>query len=339
MKRTLWLALLLLLLGTIALAETKLNGAGATFPYPIYSKWFDEYHKQHSDIEINYQSKGSGAGIRQLTEGTVDFGASDGPMTDQQLKDAKDKRGVDIVHIPTVLGAVVPAYNLPDVSKELRFSGDSLAAIFLGKVTKWNDPVIAKDNPGVNLPDKGIIVVHRAEASGTSYIFTDFLSKVSPEWQQKVGKGTAVQWPAGLGQQGNEAVAGTVRQMDGAIGYVELIYALQNKISFGPVKNPAGEYVKASLDSTTAAAAAVKDMPDDFRVSITNAPGKTAYPIASFTWLLVPMKWSDPVKQKAMVDYLNWMVDSGEGMTSSLFYAPLPKNVAAKVKAKIKEIK
>lgn len=339
MKRTLWLALLLALVGSVCLAETKLNGAGATFPNPIYSKWFDEYHKQHPDIEINYQSKGSGAGIRQLTEGTVDFGASDGPMTDQQLKDAKDKRGTDIIHIPTVLGAVVPAYNLPDVSQELKFSGDSLAGIFLGKITKWNDAGIAKDNPGVKLPDKPIVVVHRAEASGTSYIFTDFLSKVSPEWLQKVGKGAAVQWPTGLGQQGNEAVAGMVRQMDGAIGYVELLYALQNKISFGPVKNAAGEYVKASLDSTTAAAASVKDMPDDFRVSITNAPGKTAYPIASFTWLLIPLKWSDPAKQKAMVDYLNWMVDSGESMTSSLFYAPLPKNVAAKVKAKIKEIK
>lgn len=339
MKRSLGLALLLALVGSVCLAETKLTGAGATFPYPIYSKWFDEYHKQHSDIEFNYQSKGSGAGIRQLTEGTVDFGASDGPMTDQQLKDAKDKRGTDIIHIPTVLGAVVPAYNLPDVNKELRFSGDSLAGIFLGKITKWNDPAIAKDNPGVNLPDKAIVVVHRAEASGTSYIFTDYLSKVSPEWQQKVGKGTAVQWPTGLGQQGNEAVAGMVKQMDGALGYVELIYALQNKISFGPVKNAAGEYVKASLESTTAAAASVKDMPDDFRVSITNAPGKTAYPIASFTWLLIPLKWSDPVKQKAMVDYLNWMVDSGEKMTETLFYAPLPKNVAAKVKAKIKEIK
>ena len=339
MKRFLGLALLLMLLGAIGLAETKLNGAGATFPNPIYSKWFDEYHKQHGDIEINYQSKGSGAGIRQLTEGTVDFGASDGPMTDQQLKDAKDKRGFDVIHIPTVLGAVVPAYNLPDVSKELRFSGDSLAGIYLGKITKWNDPIIAKDNPGVKLPDKPIVVVHRAEASGTSYIFTDFLSKVSPEWQQKVGKSTAVQWPTGLGQQGNEAVAGMVRQMDGAIGYVELIYALQNKISFGPVKNPAGEYVKASLESTTAAAASVKDMPDDFRVSITNAPGKTAYPISSFTWLLVPAEWTDAGKEKAFVDFLTWMVDKGQTMTSALEYAPLPKNVAAKVKARIKEVK
>jgi phosphate transport system substrate-binding protein len=338
-KRTLWLALLLLFLGTFALAETKLNGAGATFPNPIYSKWFDEYHKQHPDIEINYQSKGSGAGIRQLTEGTVDFGASDAIMTDQQLQEAKEKRGFNVLHIPTVLGAVVPAYNLSDVSTELKFSGDSLAGIFLGKITKWNDPVIAKDNPGVKLPDKPIVVVHRAEASGTSYIFTDYLDKVSPDWHQKVGKGAAVQWPTGLGQQGNEAVAGMVRQMDGAIGYVELIYALKNNISFGPVKNAAGEYVKASLDSTTAAAASIKDMPDDFRVSITNAPGKAAYPIASFTWLLIPDKWTDPAKHKAIVDYLNWMIDSGESMTNSLFYAPLPKSVAAKVKAKIKDIK
>jgi len=327
------------LLGTIGLAETKLNGAGATFPNPIYSKWFDEYHKQHPDVEINYQSKGSGAGIRQLTEGTVDFGASDGPMTDEQLKAAQDKRGTPILHIPTVLGAVVPAYNLPDVKTEIKFSGELLADIFLGKVTKWSDPAFAKDNPGVKFPDKPIVVVHRADGSGTTYIFSDYLSKVSQEWKDKVGKGTALQWPTGLGQQGNEAVANMVRQMDGGIGYVELIYALQNSIAFGPVKNAAGKYVKASLESTTAAAASVKEMPDDFRVSITNAPGEKAYPIASFTWLLIPAKWNDSTKVKAMVDYLNWMIDSGEKMTESLYYAPLPKSVAAKVKAKIKEIK
>jgi phosphate transport system substrate-binding protein len=337
--RILRLALPLMLLGTIALAETKLNGAGATFPNPIYSKWFDEYHKQHPDVEINYQSKGSGAGIRQLTEGTVDFGASDGPMTDEQLKAAKEKRGTDILHIPTVLGAVVPAYNLADVKGEIKFSGDSLAGIYLGKITKWNDSAIAKDNPGLKLPDKQIVVVHRADGSGTTYIFTDYLSKVNQEWKDKVGKSTAVQWPTGLGQQGNEAVAGMVRQMDGAIGYVELIYALQNNIAFGPVKNAAGKFVKASLGSTTAAAASVKDMPDDFRVSITNAPGDGAYPIASFTWLLIPLKWSDASKGKAMVDYLNWMIDSGEQMVLSLYYAPLPKSVVTKVKAKIKEIK
>ena len=339
MKRILGLTLLLLLLGTIGLAETKLNGAGATFPNPIYSKWFDEYHKQHPDVEINYQSKGSGAGIRQLTEGTVDFGASDGPMTDEQLKAAQDKRGTPILHIPTVLGAVVPAYNLPDVKTEIKFSGELLADIFLGKVTKWSDPAFAKDNPGVKFPDKPIVVVHRADGSGTTYIFSDYLSKVSQEWKDKVGKGTALQWPTGLGQQGNEAVANMVRQMDGGIGYVELIYALQNSIAFGPVKNAAGKYVKASLESTTAAAASVKEMPDDFRVSITNAPGEKAYPIASFTWLLIPAKWNDSTKVKAMVDYLNWMIDSGEKMTESLYYAPLPKSVAAKVKAKIKEIK
>jgi phosphate transport system substrate-binding protein len=329
----------MMLLGSIGLAETKLNGAGATFPYPIYSKWFDDYHKQHSDVEINYQSKGSGAGIRQLTEGTVDFGASDGPMSDEQLKTAKEKRGADILHIPTVLGAVVPAYNLADVKGEIKFSGETLAGIFLGKITKWNDAALAKDNPGLKLPNKPIIVEHRAEGSGTTYIFTDYLSKVSPEWKDKVGKGPSVQWPAGLGQQGNEAVAGAVRQTDGAIGYVELIYALQNNIAFGPVKNSAGKFVKASLESTTAAAASVKDMPDDFRVSITDAPGANAYPISSFTWLLVPVKWSDASKEKAMVDFLNWMIDSGEAATKDLNYAPLPKSVAAKVKAKIKEIK
>lgn len=338
MARILSTVLLMMLLGSISLAQTKLNGAGATFPNPIYSKWFDEYHKLHPDIEINYQSKGSGAGIRQLTEGTVDFGASDGPMSDEQLAAAKEKRGFDIIHIPTVLGAVVPAYNLPDVKTEIKFSGDLLANIFLGKVTKWSDPAFAKDNPGVKFPDRSIVVVHRAEGSGTTYIFTDYLSKMSSEWKDKVGKGTSVQWPTGLGQQGNEAVAGMVRQKDGAIGYVELIYALQNKIAFGPVKNAAGKYIMASLQSTTAAAASMKEMPDDFRVSITDAPGENAYPIASFTWLLIPAKWGDATKGKAMLDFLNWMLNSGEGMVQTLDYAPLPKNVAVKVKAKIKTI-
>jgi phosphate transport system substrate-binding protein len=337
-NRILRVVLFVMFLGGICLAQTKLNGAGATFPNPIYSKWFDEYHKQHPDVEINYQSKGSGAGIRQLTEGTVDFGASDGPMTDEQIKAVKDKRGIDVLHIPTVLGAVVPAYNVGGVNGEIKFSGELLANIFLGKVTNWDDPAFGKDNPGLKLPNKPIVVVHRAEGSGTTYIFTDYLSKMSQEWKDKVGKATAVQWPTGLGQQGNEAVAGTVRQMDGAIGYVELIYALQNNISFGPVKNAAGKYVKASLDSVTAAAASVKEMPEDFRVSITNPPGDNAYAIASFTWLLVPRQWSDSAKKKAMVDFLNWMLDSGEQMTAALYYAPLPKNVAVKVRAKIKEI-
>jgi phosphate transport system substrate-binding protein len=259
-------------------------------------------------------------------------------MTDDQLKQAEEKRQGPVFHIPTVLGAVVPAYNLPGLKTDVKFTGEILANIYLGHITKWSDPAIAKENPGLKLPDKPIVVVHRAEGSGTTYIFTDYLSKVSPEWQQKVGKNTAVQWPVGVGQQGNEAVANTVKQMEGAIGYVELIYALKNNIQFGPVKNAAGAYVKASLQSTTAAAASMKEMPDDFRVSITNAPGKDAYPIASFTWLLVPAKWSDATKQKAMVEFLNWMLNTGEGMVQTLDYAPLPKNVAAKVKAKIAQI-
>lgn len=318
-----------------AVAETKLNGAGATFPYPIYSKWFNEYHNQHPEVAINYQSIGSGGGIAQLQKGTVDFGASDGPMNDQQLADTKFK----VFHIPTVLGADVPTYNIPGVTAELKFTPDVLADIFLGKIMKWNDPRLAKANPGVKLPDSDIIVVHRSDGSGTTYIWTDYLSKVSPEWAQKVNKGTSVNWPVGLGGKGNEGVSGIVKQTEGSIGYVELIYAISNNMSYGTVQNAAGQFVKASLASVTAAAGSVKDMPDDFRVSITNAPGKDAYPISSFTWLLVPVEWSDATKEKAFVAFLNWMVDQGQGMTSALAYAPLPKNVAAKVKARIKEIK
>lgn len=325
---------LAMLFGT-ASAQTNLNGAGATFPNPIYSKWFNEYHKQHPDVAINYQSIGSGGGIKQLQSGTVDFGASDGPMTDEQLSQTPFK----VFHIPTVLGAVVPTYNIPGVNTELKFSGDVLADIFLGNIKKWNDPKLAKDNPGVKFPDGDIVVVHRSDGSGTTYIFTDFLSKVSPAWKDKVGKGTAVNWPVGLGGKGNEGVAGMVKQTEGSVGYVELIYALSNKMPYGSVKNAAGKFVKASLESTTAAAASVKEMPDDFRVSITNAPGANAYPIASFTWLLVPVDWKDTGKEKAFVNFLNWMVDQGQTMTTSLDYAPLPKNVAQKVKARIKEIK
>jgi phosphate transport system substrate-binding protein len=335
MKSKFWIALMLGALVTAVSAQTNLNGAGATFPNPIYQKWFSEYHNAHSDVQINYQSIGSGGGIQQLTAGTVDFGASDGPMTDEQLSKVQGK----VLHIPTVLGAVVPTYNIPGVSAELKFTGDVLADIFMGKITKWNDPRLAKDNPGVKFPDLDIVVVHRADGSGTTYIFTDFLSKVSPDWASTVKKGTAVNWPVGLGQKGNEAVAGTVKQTEGSIGYVELIYALSTKMAYGTVKNPAGNFVKASLDSVTAAAASVKDMPDDFRVSITNAPGKDAYPISSFTWLLVPAEWSDAGKYKAFVDFLNWMVDKGQTMTTALEYAPLPKNVAVKVKARIKEVK
>jgi phosphate transport system substrate-binding protein len=325
----------LLVLALTSAAQTKLNGAGATFPYPIYSKWFDEYHKLHGDIEINYQSIGSGGGIRQVTAGTVDFGASDGPMTDQQLKEAKIK----ILHLPTVLGSVVPAYNIPGFKGELKFTPDVIAGIYLGKITSWNDGAIAKVNPGVSLPNQSIVVVHRSDGSGTTYIWTDYLTKVSPEWSSQVGKGTSVRWPVGLGAKGNEGVAGMVRQMEGAFGYVELIYALQNNISYGTVRNAAGEFVKASLESTTAAAASVKTMPADFRVSITNAPGKEAYPISSFTWLLVPADWKDKNKEKIMVDFLNWMLDQGQTMTTQLNYAPLPDAVKEKEREAIKSIK
>jgi phosphate transport system substrate-binding protein len=328
------LAFVAAMIGTSS-AETNLNGAGATFPNPIYQKWFSEYHNAHNDVQINYQSIGSGGGITQLTNGTVDFGASDGPMTDEQLSKIQGK----VFHIPTVLGAVVPTYNVAGVSSELKFTGDVLADIFLGNIKNWNDPRLAKANPGVKFPDEEIAVIHRAEGSGTTYIFTDFLSKVSPAWKDKVGKGGAVNWPAGLAGKGNEGVAGMVKQTEGSIGYVELIYAVSNKMPYGSVQNAAGSFVKASLESVTAAAASVKDMPDDFRVSITNAPGKDAYPISSFTWLLVPAEWADAGKEKAFVDFLNWMIDKGQTMTSDLSYAPLPKSVAQKVKARIKEVK
>ena len=329
-----------LLLGCVVLAlpllaqTTQLNGAGATFPYPMYSKWFSEYNKLHPDVQINYQSIGSGGGIRQVLAQTVEFGASDGPMTDEQLSQAK----VKILHIPTVLGADVPAYNIPGVTAELKFTPQALANIFLGKVTSWNDPAIAKENPGVNLPNQPIIVIHRSDGSGTTYIWTDYLSKVSSEWQNQVGKGTSVKWPVGLGGKGNEGVAGQIRQLQGSLGYVELIYAVQNNITYGSVKNVAGNFVKASLESVTEAAASVKSMPADYRVSITNAPGKTAYPVASFTWLLVPVKAKDPKKGKVLADFLSWMVNDGQKMTTQLAYAPLPESVAEKVKTTIKQV-
>jgi phosphate transport system substrate-binding protein len=300
----------------------------------MYSKWFSEYHKIHPDIEINYQSIGSGGGIRQVLAQTVDFGASDGPMSDEQLSQAK----VKILHIPTVLGAVVPAYNVPGVSEELRFSPQVIADICLGKITTWNDPAIVKDNPGAKLPNQNIVVVHRSDGSGTNYIFTDYLSKVSSDWGGGPGKGASVKWPVGLGAKGNEGVAGMIRQMDGAFGYVELIYAVQNHIPYGIVKNAAGNWVKASLDGATAAAASVKTMPADFRVSITNAPGKDAYPISSFTWLLIPVQSKDASRAKILSDFLNWMLDSGEGMTKELAYAPLPDSVSMKVRDAIKQV-
>jgi phosphate transport system substrate-binding protein len=315
-----------LFLAMSAAHAQKLTGAGATFPYPIYSKWFSEYSAAHPGVEINYQSIGSGGGIRQVTAGTVDFGASDGPMTDEQLAASKIK----LIHIPTVLGAVVPIFNVPGVS-DIKFSADVLADIFLGKITTWNDSRIAKDNPGVKLPDQKIIVVHRSDGSGTSYIYTDFLSKVSSDWANGPGKGTAINWPVGVGGKGNEGVAGLVRQLPGAVGYVELIYALQNHISYGSVKNPAGNFVKASIAGVTEAAASIKKMPADYRVSITNAPGADTYPISSFTWLLVPTHSADPAKGKVLKDLLSWIVNSGESEVSSLSYAPLPPSVAEKV--------
>ena len=317
-----------------AVAETMLNGAGATFPYPMYSKWFSEYNKLHPDVQINYQSIGSGGGIRQVLNGTVDFGASDGPMTDAQLKEAKIK----ILHIPTVMGADVPAYNVTGVSGEIKFTPDVLANIFLGKITSWTDPAIAKANPGVKFPNQSIIVVHRSDGSGTTYIWTDYLSKVSKEWESTVGKGTSVKWPVGLGGKGNEGVAGQIRQLEGSIGYVELIYAVENKITYGEVQNAAGNFVKASLAGVTEAAASVKNMPADFRVSITNAPGKTAYPISSFTWLLIPVQSKDAARGKIITDFLNWMVTDGQKMTGQLSYAPLPASVVEKVKATIKQV-
>ncbi len=333
--RKIVLLLVCVLLALPVVGQTTLNGAGATFPYPIYSKWFSEYHKIHSDVEINYQSIGSGGGIRQVTAGTVDFGASDMPMTDNQLQEVKGK----VLNIPTVLGADVPAYNIPGVSGEVKFTPEALAGIFLGKISKWNDKAITSTNPGVNFPDKDIVVVHRSDGSGTTFIWTDYLSKVSPEWKSQVGADTSVKWPVGMGGKGNEGVAGFIRQLSGSIGYVELIYAVQNNIPYGSVRNSAGTFVKASLESVTAAAASAPKMPADFRVSITNAPGKDAYPISSFTWLLIPVQSKDAAKGKILVDFLNWMVADGQRMTTALAYAPLPENVVAKVKEAIKQVK
>ena len=333
MKRSAYLLLVVLSLAAIAVAEGTLsiNGAGATFPYPMYSKWFDEYHKKDANLQINYQSIGSGGGIKQVTEGTVDFGASDGPMNDEQLKAFQDKHGFAILHFPTVMGADVPTYNIPGVNAELNFTPESLAGIFLGKITKWNDPAIAGANKGVNLPGNDIVVVHRSDGSGTTYIWTDYLSKVSDEWKNKVGKGTSVNWPVGLGGKGNEGVAGLVKQTPNAFGYIELIYAVQNKMPYGKVKNSSGAFIKADLAGVTAAAAgAAKDMPDDFRVSITNAPGKTAYPISSFTWLLIPAKFSDSSKRDAMKGFIKWMLTEGQNQTEALSYAKLPKEVVSK---------
>jgi phosphate transport system substrate-binding protein len=320
---------------TFAADPVTITAAGATFPYPIYSKWFNEFRKKTSD-QINYQSIGSGAGITQLTQGTVDFGASDKPMSDEQIAKMKVKP----LHFPTVLGAVVPTYNLAGNPADLKFSDEALAGIFLGSIKKWNDKALTSVNPGVKLPDAPITVVVRSESSGTTFVFTDFLSKVSPEWKSKVGAESAVKWPAGLQAKGSEGVAGLIKQTPNSVGYVELTYALQNKMGYGSVKNKSGKFVKADLASVTeAAAGAAKTMPEDFRVSITNAPGEGAYPISTFTWLLIPSKIDDPAKKKAITDMLGWMLKDGQSMTSALSYAPLPSQVVAKEMKQIAAIK
>jgi len=309
---------------TLAARSIQINGAGATFPAPIYAKWFAEYNKLHSDVRINYQPLGSGAGIRQLTERTVFFGASDGPMTQDQLLAAPGK----ILHLPTVLGGVVPVYNLPGVSQELMFSGPVLANIFLGKVTKWNDPAITALNPGVSLPGTDIVVAHRSDGSGTTYIWVDYLSKVSPEFKKVVGVGTAVKWPVGVAAAKNDGVAAIVAQTPGALGYVELIYAIQTKTAYGQVQNMNGKFVKASIDSVSAAAAAAaRQMPPDFRVSITNAPGDDVYPISSFTWILLYLDAKDKAQGKAMVDFMKWALTDGQKFAGEMGYAPIPKTV------------
>ena len=316
-----------------ASAQMMINGAGATFPYPIYSKWFDEYAKVDPSVRFNYQSIGSGGGQKQIMAQTVDFGASDGPMTDDNLKKAPGK----LLHIPTVAGAVVMSYNLPG-NPAITFDGETIADMYLGKIKKWNDPKIAALNPGAKLPDNDIVVVHRSDGSGTSFIFTDYLSKVSPEWKQKVGTNTSVKWPTGLGAKGNEGVSGQVKQVSGAIGYVELIYALQNKMDFAQLKNAAGKVVKPSLESVTAALSTA-EIPDDFRFSMTNAPGPDAYPISGATWLLVYQEQKDPAKGKKLVEFLKWAVEKGEGMARNLDYAPLPESVQQRVLKRIDEIK
>ncbi len=337
MKKILLAGAFLPLIGALtASAASTINASGASFPAPIYQKWFEEY-KAKTGIQVNYQGIGSGAGIKALTEGTVDFAASDAPMNDQQIAGLK----VKAFHFPTVLGAVVLTYNIPGVTAKLKFSGPTVAGIFMGTITKWNDAKIKADNPGVNLPakDNDIVVVHRADSSGTSFIFTDYLSKVSPEWKSKVGAATSVQWPIGLSGAQNAGVAGLVKQTPGSIGYVELIYAVQQKMGYADIKNANGKWVTPSFEGVTAAAAGLKDMPADFRVSITNAPGDKTYPISSFTWMLIPVQISDPAKKKAITDFLNWMLTDGQKECESMSYAPLPASVVAKEKKQIAEIK
>lgn len=327
MKRQLWTLGTLLVVGASLAAAQQINAAGATFPAVIYQKWFDEYHKLHPDVQVNYQAIGSGGGIAQLTSGTVDFGASDMPMKDDQIAKLK----IPTLHFPTVLGGVVPTYNIPGVNATLKFTPETLAGIYLGSIKTWGDDRLKRDNPGVKFPNNEIVVVHRSDASGTTFVWTDYLSKVSPEWKSKVGSNTSVSWPAGLGGKGNEGVAGLVKQTPNSIGYVELIYAAQNNLPYGEVKNSAGNFVKADFNTVTeAAAGAAANMPKDFRVSITNAPGKNAYPISTFTWLLIPTQFSDAGKAKAIKAFLHWMVTDGQKFATGLSYAPLPKPVVQK---------
>jgi phosphate transport system substrate-binding protein len=333
-KQWIWSGLLAVAASATVSGET-INAAGATFPAPIYQKWFETYRKAHPEVQINYQSVGSGAGIQQLTQGTVDFGASDMPMTDDQISKITKYKPL---HFPTVLGGVVPLYNISGVTTDIKFTGDTLAGIFLGTIKKWNDAALKKDNPSVNFPNEDITVVHRSDGSGTSFVWSDYLSKVSAEWKSKVGASTSVNWPVGLGGKGNEGVAGLVKQTPNSIGYVELIYAAQNKMSYGLVRNMAGTFVKADFNSVSeAAAGAAQNMPDDFRVSITNAPGKNAYPISTFTWLLIPNKL-DGAKKTAVTGFLKWMLTTGQQDTQGMSYAPLPKAVVAKEQKQIATI-
>ncbi len=337
MKKVLarFMPVFMLAAGSLAWSDTlTINGAGATFPYPIYSKWFDVYHQSNPNIQFNYQSIGSGGGIRQITSRTVDFGASDGPMTNQQLDDSP----LRILHFPTVLGGVVPIYNVAGVTGKMNFTQKAISGIFLGTIKKWNDPEIQSHNPDMKLPESEIVVVHRSDGSGTTYCWSDFLTKISTAWQIKVGKGTSVNWPTGLGGKGNEGVAGLVKQTPDSIGYVELIYALQNKIDFGALQNASGKFVTCSLESVTAAASTAK-MPADFRVSITNAPGAEAYPASTFTWLLVYKNPPDKEKGKALVEFMKWMLVDGQKFTQDLGYAPLPQNVVDMEKDALTKLK
>jgi len=338
MRRTV-LTLLAMAIASLAVAQIQLNGAGATFPYVLYSKWFDVY-KTKTGVQFNYQSIGSGGGIKQVIEGTVDFGATDGPMTEQQLDEAMKKQGTEVLHIPTVLGAVVVTYNVPEIGKGLKLTQETLAGIFLGEITKWNDPMIAASNSGRSLPDETIIVAHRSDGSGTSFIFTDYLSKVSKTWESKVGRGTSVSWPIGLGAKGNEGVSGIVKQTEGSIGYVELAYAVKNGLPYASIRNKSGNFIEPTLESVSAAAAgASKEMPQDLRVSITDPDGKESYPVSGFTWLLVYANHKDKEKAGAMVRFLQWAMSDGQLYAKDLLYAPLPKEVVKLAAAKIKSIK